>query len=77
MEQCHYRHFGVLRKTTLLVIKLTKPAMAPGSLLILFTDPGFMLFNSLQRHIQQIQITNHRGLSKCQEKQTEKDVFIC
>lgn len=50
--------------------------MAPGSLLILFTDPGFMLFNSLQRHIQQIQITNHRGLSKCQEKQTEKDVFI-
>ena len=50
--------------------------MAPGSLLILFTDPGFMLFNSLQRHIQQIQITNHRGLSKCQEKQTEKNVFI-
>ena len=49
--------------------------MAPGSLLILFTDPGFMLFNSLQRHIQQIQITNYRGLAKCQEKQTEKIYF--
>lgn len=29
-------------------LKLTNPAIAPGSLFILFTDPAFKLFKSLE-----------------------------
>lgn len=30
-------------------LKLTNPAIAPGSLFILFTDPAFKLFKSLEK----------------------------
>lgn len=32
-----------------LQLKLTNPAIAPGSLFILFTDPAFKLFKSLEK----------------------------